>query len=294
MSEFLALQAQRDTEARREREDERRNSEARWNRIIELAIPVLGGVVTAVVGKPAANTDIPALINALKPAPDSSRGALKETLEIMTAMQGLMGGGGGSETADILRSVAGIATPALQAFLASKQAAPRVRVNAPRPPAPGAQPTTVVAAPVAPEPLKVKGMEPVREPVVLEMDRPSTVHVNPATQPGADLSQPSEVLSAQEQAMFEQVKPQVEILVGIAKADGDPVETADAFFENALLPLPDAGYSAACDFLEHPKFLTRAALFNSELMNYRPFFEAFQKRIVERIKLESGETSAPG
>jgi hypothetical protein len=269
---------------RQEAEDRRRAQEkADRKELLALIAPIAGSVITALLSRPGSPaTDLPALITALRPtvAPNPTAG-MKDMMEMLTMMKDLTGDGGGSETAEILKSVTGLAGPVLTALAQPRAPAPP-RVSSPTPP--GA-PLRVQGNPVATVP---SAGPPPAQPVVLPMDTPSRPHTNPATVAGVDLQAPSlPPLNQEQQTMFAELKLQVDALVQIAAGGADPVVVADTFFEQQMLAFDENAYGSFTEFLENPQFLQRIAIFNRDVMTHKDFFEAMRTRIMQRVKEES-------
>jgi hypothetical protein len=268
MQEFFALQEMREESRRKEderRRDEQERRDDKRNALILGALPTLGTVLTALLGR------APAPVVATPPPPDPIQ-SLKGLAELMVTMQSLVpqAGGGEDSLVSIIKAVAPHAGPVLSA-LAARQSAP-LRGAAPTP-APGSQPTVTV----------------IEEPKPLETvaPQPTSPQVTPHT--GVDLNVPSRPLTPEQRQMFAQLKPQVDTLVQIAREGGDALKVADTFFETTMLPLPDEGYDRLCEFFEDPKTLEHIAVLNTGVLEQRAFFETLQNRIKERIALESPE-----
>lgn len=267
LQEFFAMQEMREESRRKEderRRDEQERRDDKRNALILGALPTLGTILTAILGRPA--------VPVLPPAPPIDPVAsLKGMADLMLTMRDLVptsGGGGEDSLVSIIKAVAPHAGPVLAA-LAQRQAMRPLTV--PLTPAPGSQPTvTVVEDP---------------QPPVLEAAPQMVQGLPPHT--GVDLSTPSQPMTPEQRQMFAQLKPQVDTLVQIARDGGDATKVADTFFETTMLPLPDDGYDRLCEFFEDPKTLDHIAVLNTGVIEQRTFFETLQNRIKERIALES-------
>lgn len=306
LSEFMSAQEMRD-EKRREAEQRRADEEdrraerrAKENRDFILAIgavvaPVITAVVTRVAPTPAPATDVAALVTALrKDTPtESPISGMKGMLEIMTMMRELMPGGdsGGSDTVEMVKAVAGIAGPALQAFTANRAQntnRPRARVAVD----PTQQPSTVPVrpAPVTIEAVPVAAAPAVRQPVPGEAPtllQPSA----PSQNSGVDLSAPSQPMTVEQSNMFAQLKPQVDALVQMARDGQDATAVGDMFYDQYLSTADDDMYDRLCSLFENSATIDQIALFNTGVRELRPWFETLQAAIVKKIKLEEAQAT---
>lgn len=308
-SEFLTTQQRLDQQRRREederatREEQRAERRSKENRDFILAIgAVVAPVVTALVSRstpaaPAAQTDLAALVTALKPtsAPESPITSMKGMLEMMTMMKTIIAPEptGGSELAEIIQAVTPIAGPALQAF-ANRPPAPvqvRPRVIKPNPTAVPTTasarpaPVTIEATPVSNAPPLVRAPVPGEQPTILQPSQP--------TETGVDLSAPSQPLTMEQQSMFAQLKPQVDALVQMA-VDGQDAKAVGEMFYDTFLMAPtttDELYSQLCDLFEDEKTIDRIALFNKGVSAHRAWFVTLQETIVTKIKQEEAQAT---
>lgn len=279
MQQFFAMMDARDRAARREaqdREQQRELAEERSrktrNELITILAPIVApmgtALVTALAGRPVA--PIPPMADPVA--------SLKGLAELMVTMQSLVpqAGGGEDSLVSIIKAVAPHAGPVLSA-LAQRSAALTV---APRPPAPGSQPTQ--AAPVHIE------ATPIEVPAAQQVPAASQ---GPVPHTGVDLNAPSTVHSPERQQMFAQLKPQVDTLVQIAReGQVGATEVADSFFQTTMLRLDDDAYDQLCEFFEDPNSIDHIAVLNTGVREHRAFFETLQNRIKERIFAEAQES----
>lgn len=303
LAEFMTAQqridAQRRNEevARAQEEEKRAERRSKENRDFMLAIGALvSPIIAAVVQRTAPATpqpDIAALVTALrKDTPtENPISGMKGMLEIMTMMRELMpdGGGGGSETVEMVKAVAGIAGPALQAFTQNRQPVPvRPRVQRPDPTQQPSRPppVTIEATPVpTPIPKTAAPQVPGEQPTILQASSPSH-------QSGVDLSAPSQLMTPGEQSMFAQLKPQVDTLVQMARDGQDAIQVAEMFFDQFMSSAPDELYTQLCELFENPKTLDRMALFNKGVTELRPWFVTLQETVCHKIKQEEAQATA--
>lgn len=217
--------------------------------------------------------------------------SMKGMLEAMTMLDDLRGGGGGgrgsSETAEIIKAVAGVGTPLLQlAVQANAQKpppVPRPRVNAvPRP-----QPNPVPPAPL-PHAASVQGNTPpahAHAPVGVDLTRPSPLPPG-SLSPGPDINVPSNPHS-ETTVNFAETKARIDAFVAIAESGADPAAVADTFFQQEMMSLDDDAYSQLAANIDDPEFVNQISIFNSKVKEQRPFFEALRVRLSQRIDEES-------
>lgn len=214
-------------------------------------------------------------------APGSDLKSLLEGLALLDDLRGGRGGGG-SETADIIRAVSGIAGPTLQMIAASRanNPVPARRIAQPRAPVTVAQPAQPAPNPApnpAPTPLA---------------DFPGSTPTNPAPQGQPAVTDPNTPTDPQANNMFAQVKPQIDSLVQMAAQGADPLETANLFFDEVMLPLEDKEYGKICDLVMDTGFLGKISVFNPAVKQYAHFFTAMRDRIVARINEEDAASKA--
>jgi hypothetical protein len=280
MSEFLALQSQMDAKREERQRQDRKD-------FLALILPIAGQIATAVLGRPAgAAPDMAALITALRPvtSPPDPTSQMKGMVETMLLMRKLNGDGDGDSIGSIVAAVAPHAGPVLAALAARPQAAPqRQRIVRP---APGTQPTQPAAARISPASVQ-------QAPPLAAQAQP--VVVQPAHHTGVNLDAPTQPMTDETRHMFAQLKPQVDTLVTMARDGADPVETANVFFEQVMInPATDEGvYNRLCDLFENPNAITQIAIFNTGVKEQHVFFEAFQKRVMERIQAEDQAVQNP-
>lgn len=281
MAEWLAMQQQMEERREAREAERRRESESRMERLMGIFAPVLGTVVTAIMGRAApVAPDVAGLITALRPsiAPPDPAAQMKTTLETMVMMKKVMGDGGSDDSlSGIAAALAPYAGPVLTALASRPQPAMPVRK---RLPAPGAQPTPPPAAPVQ--------VVQVQTPVV----KPATAPGLPA-HTGVNLEAPSQPMTEQDRTMFAQLKPQVDALVTMAQQGADPIECANVFFETTMRNVDDSTYDKLCQFFDNPKAVDQISIFNTGVKDQRPFFEGFQKRMLEWIVSEDQAAQSP-
>lgn len=272
MSEWLAMQQQSEERRRAEERERDDRSEKRWMALAQLGIPVLGSIVSAVISRPA---------QAAIAGPDPIAG-MKAMAETLATLQGLTGGGdsGGDSLVEIIKAVAPHAGPALAALAArpsSMAVAPR---RAARVAAPGTQANRPLVQP-----------QTIQTPPMVANRQEQAVHNSVVEHTGVNLEAPSQPLSDQDRNMFAQLKPQVDALVTMAQQGADPIETANVFFDTVMINLEDTAYGTVANLFSDPNALTKIAIFNTGVKTYLPFFEGFQKRMIERIVAEDQEAS---
>lgn len=310
LAEFMTAQQRidnqrREADERRAREDEQRaERRSKENRDFILAIgAVVAPVITAVVGRvspvaPTQPVDIAGLVTALrKDTPtENPISGMKGMLEIMTMMRELMPGGdsGGSDTAEIVKAVAGIAGPALSAFTqARQQAAPaRARMNRPDPTQQPSQPVVIEATPVAqPRPVTVPA-QPVAPAQPVPGEAPTVLQASgPSIHSGVDLSAPSVPMTSEQSSMFAQLKPQVDALVQMARDGQDAAAVGELFYDQFLASTDDDTYDRLCSLFENPNTLNQIGLFNTGVKEFRPWFETLQATIIHKIKQEEAQAT---
>jgi hypothetical protein len=217
--------------------------------------------------------------------------SMKGMLEAMTMLDDLRGdrsgGRGGSETAEIIKAVAGVGTPllqlAVQANAHKPPVAPRPRLNPPRPPNPAPVPT---AAPVATGPGHTPPVRAPTAPVGVDLSRPSPLPPG-SLAPGPDIQQPSSPTRVETSVNFAETKARIDAFVEIARAGNDPVAVADTFFEQEMLALDDDPYAELAANIDDPEFVTHISIFNPGVMEHRAFFERLRERLSERLDLET-------
>lgn len=262
MQAWMAFQAQQDA---------KREERARQDRkeFLALALPIAGQIAAALIGRAApAQPDLAGLITALRPtvAPPDPMDSMRKMAETMAVLQKLNGGGDGDSISSIATALAPYAAPVLGALAARPSPAP-VRFRRPLPGSQPSRPAQVIEQPVVPPPSPV----------------PTPTHT------GVDLNAPSTAFTPEQQSMFAQVKPQVDSLVQMARENADPVEAANVFFELVMLneQTTDAAYNQIADLIMDSGALNKLAVLNTGVREYAPFFQAFQRRLSERILEET-------
>lgn len=308
MNEYLSAQERRDEKRREDEqrradeEDRRAERRSKENRDFILAIgAVVAPVVTALVTRvspPAEKTDIAALVTALrKDTPtENPISGMKGMLEVMTMMKELMPGGGdaggGSELAEIIKAVAPVATPVMQALAQRQpQAAPGrtplKRTDPTQQPSKPA-PVTIEATPV------VAPAQPAAASQVPQGEVPTMMQASgPSQNSGVDLSAPSQPMTPGEQTMFAQLKPQVDTLVQMARDGQDATAVGEMFYDQFLgtTAVTDDMYDQLCELFENPKTIDRLSLFNVGVKEFRPWFETLQATIIKKINDESAQST---
>jgi hypothetical protein len=249
-------------------EKQRASNSATWNKIAELAIPGMFTVLAALVSKGGGNqTDVAALITALKPAPQPSIGELTTALAGIQSLQGKPaselgglegllkaatllkefageGGGdkGGSNWLDVLREALKEAIPMARPVLEQAAANAAARMSAaqvviPTPvAAPPAAPRPVIAAPVTAAPVRQAPTAPVAAAA-------PPLNIKPTITEGEDMWQMAKPI----------IKDQVEKLIRWASEKKEPGLYAEVFVTE--LPQVVASYVSpqqALTWLQHP------------------------------------------
>jgi hypothetical protein len=191
----------------------------------------------------------------------SGVGDLKQLVETMALLDDMRGdraapsGDGGNNLAGILQAVSPMVAPLLQMAAANKAAQPA--------------PVAVVSR---------------RIPV----DRSAQPTPNPQARPTPQTAPPAQPqLSPEQQAMFAELKPVVDALVGTADNGAPAVDVANMFFEQSMMPLDDDGYTRLVNFLENPNSLKQLAFFSPGVNKHQQWFTDLRAQLLARISAES-------
>jgi hypothetical protein len=237
---------------------------------------LMAQLLPALIGRPAGGMDV------------SGLGAL---LDVATKIADLRGGGGsestGNDIVDTIRAIIPIAKPALEAIpaiLQSRAALPQARQPG------GATPALAGPSQGVPRPMPVPGVTPPRPASpppgsVPTQPAPAAVGVTPAPQIGD--------IPSEDQAMFAQLKPQIDSLCQMAAGGSDAIGAADLLFDNVIMELADDVYAKLADLIEGPNFITQAAVFNPAVLTHQAWFQQFQQQISKRYDDEEKPESVP-
>ena len=228
---------------------------------------------------------LPALAGRPAPAagadPFANMTGLLDVAERLADMRGGGNEGGGGDDnsfAGILRAIAPLAKPALEALpaIAAMQAArPQPArlppVGATRAPPPGSVPTG------PPNPAA---------PSVPTAPQTPTIPVQTI--------QPTDIPS-QDAQMLAQLKPQIDSLVQMAEAGSDPIGAADLIFEQVLLDprLSEDDFEKLASFVDSPTFVNYVIVMNPAARPHAPWFESFKNQIVKRLSEETETIDTP-
>ena len=210
-------------------------------------------------------------MQAVKPATSTGgMGSLKEMVEVMTMLNDMRGdsGGGGDDNglAGIVKALAPMAGPVFQLAANAQTANIEAARRAPQRralPAPAVAPASGPAPAARPAP-------PVQAPV------------NPAPQVPNNTGEP----------MLAELSATVAALVQIAEAGTEPIDAANLFFDETLLPLPDNGYEQMCTFVADPNAINKLGMLNKGVAAHREWFEKCLARVRERIAEENAAAAA--
>lgn len=274
-------------------EKQRAAASATWSKVAELAIPGVFTVLAAVLGKSGGNTDIAALITALKPAAPPTLAELTSTLAGIQSLQGkpatelsglenmfkamaLMrefaesgGDKGGAGWLDVLRDVVKEVSPVARPMLEQAAAAAAARAASIAP----AGPQLPAPAPVA-------------------MPSPVHVHVPPAAPPTpapAAAAAAPELTMTEGTDMWTMAKPiitaQVAKLVAWAAEKKRPDLYAEVFFSE--LPQVVAQYvtpDQALQWLRFPDWWTVVKQHYPELEPHYAWLDQFRGELILLIE----------
>jgi hypothetical protein len=230
---------------------------------------------------------LPALVGRPAPAASDPFTGIAGIFDVAERLSDLRGGGGESggdnnSVASIIRAIAPLAKPALEALpaIASMQAANRPPALAPaparagppgsgttagtqRPPPPGSvptQPTPPKAAPAPPGP---------------------TIH--PTDIPSGD------------SAVLAQLKPQIDSLVAMATQGSDATGAADLIFDQVLSDprLDEKDFEKIAEFIESDNFTKYVIVMNPAAAPLKDWFDAFKAQIVKRLDEAETDSSTP-
>lgn len=222
---------------------------------------------------------LPALAGRPAPAgggdPFASLGGLIDVAERLSEMKGGGGGSGDDDSwAGILRAIAPLAKPALEALpaIAAMRPAPRV-IPAPAPAAPKVlAPGSTPTAPTTPH----AGTADWRPP-------PSPANATNLTD-----------LPSEESAMLAQMKPQIDSLVAMAQQGSDATGAADLIFDQVFMDprLPEDAYEKLAGFIDSEKFVPYVVIMNPAAKPHGAWFETFKIQIVKRLLEETAAADA--
>jgi hypothetical protein len=223
---------------------------------------------------------LPALVGRPAPAagadPFQSVGSLLDVAERLSDMRGggeHTSGGDDNSFAGILRAIAPLAKPALEALpaIAAMQAANR----------PPARPAALVQQrPQAP----ASGSAPTAAP------QPATA-MPPASGP---ILQPTDIPSGDSQ-MLAQLKPQIDALVSMAEQNSDPTGAADLIFDQVFLDpnLPEELFEKLAGFVDSDTFVKYVVVMNPAAKPHIAWFDAFKTQVVKRLEAETTSVDQP-
>jgi hypothetical protein len=214
---------------------------------------------------------IPALVGRPVPAADNTFSQLSGLVDVFGKLQDLRGGGeggggdGDDSVAGIIRSLVPVVRPALEAIPAIAAMRPQI------------------AAPARAQPQLPPNARPQGAP-------PGSV---PTQQPTAAAPAPGNLtdIPSGDEAMFRELKPQIDTLVEMAGQGSDADGAADLLFDQVIMGLPDEYYEKIGDLIGGPNFVTQAAVFNPKVNAHADWFKKFQARIVARYEAEDTAAS---
>jgi hypothetical protein len=212
---------------------------------------------------------LPALAGRPAPAASDPFTGIAGIFDVAERLSDLRGGGerGGDDNslAGIIRAVAPLAKPALEALpaIASMQAA-----NRPAPVQPAARPP-VAAAPRPPPP----GSVPTQTQPTAQPTQPTAAPIHPTDIPSGDAS------------MIAQLKPQIDSLVAMAAQGSDATGAADLIFDQIFMEpnLPEELYEKLANFIDSPTFVQYVIVMNPAAKPFSAWFDAFKVQIVKRL-----------
>jgi hypothetical protein len=239
----------------------------------------------------AMNAPMMAMLQSLLPAlagrpaaaggdPFAGMTGLLDVVERVSEMRGGEGGGGDENSlVGILKAIAPLAKPALEALPAI------AAMNAARAPAPAR-----LVAPAGPRP-PPPGSVPTAAPVPASVPTP-TPAARPA--PVAPIIHPTDIPSGDSQ-MLAQLKPQIDSLVQMAEAGSDPIGAADLIFDQVFLDpnLPDEIFEKLAGFVDSQTFVNYVIVMNPLARPHSAWFETFKTQIVKRLVDETETIDTP-
>jgi len=289
---------------RRERERKAESSD-KIGRIAELAIPLLGSVLTAFISR-SSGPDLGMLITALKPAPGPTLGDLSQAmvnmkalnapsgetkdpietvLRIFEAAQDMKSGGankGDTNWLDIVKEVVNQAGPAVGPVLAGLQQAAAARAaasqgNVPR--------VTVSASASAPQLSAVP-------PVLNGSAGPAGVLSPESTTNGVAATNGGTQNGSGQVDMLKLAEPMIRAKLALAAkwavADRDPVTYAQVFLDE--LPSNIASFISqqqALEYLVHPDWFKVICEREPALTPYQEWCDEFRMELIEILKPQS-------
>ena len=93
--------------------------------------------------------------------------------------------------------------------------------------------------------------------------------------------------------MLQQLKPQVDSLVEMAKQGSDATATADLVFDQVFATLTDEDYERLANFVDNPQFLNYVGIINPLAKNHADWFASFQKQIVKHLNVDETQQPTP-
>lgn len=252
---------------------------------------VMGEIQKMMAFSQAMNAPMMAMLQSLLPAlagrpapaaggdPFASMTGLLDVAERLSDMRAGGGGDGGggddNSLAGILRAIAPLAKPALEALpaIAAMQAARQpAPIRLPAPARPPAGPSVPTAAP-APQAAPVPQTPPAAAgPTIQLTDLPSG-----------------------DAAMLAQLKPQIDSLVQMAEAGSDPTGAADLIFEQVMLDprLSEEDFDKLASFVDSPTFVNYVIVMSPTARAHSAWFETFKTQIVKRLSEETETIDTP-
>lgn len=226
---------------------------------------------------------LPALAGRPAPAagadPYANMTGLLDVAERLSEMRGGEGGGGGDDNslAGILRAIAPLAKPALEALPAI------AAMSAARQPAPAR-----LVAPARPAP---PGSVPTAQSTPAPTNAPKSTPAPIAATPTIQLTD----IPSGDSQMLAQLKPQIDSLVQMAEAGSDPIGSADLIFDQVFLDpnLPDEIFEKLAGFVDSPTFVNYVIVMNPGARPHSAWFETFKTQIVKRLVEETETIDTP-
>lgn len=293
---FMEYLEKRESERRKEQSD-------KWGRIVEISIPVLGTVFTAIMSR-GNGPDLTALITALKPPPaptmqditatlanlkalnappENSSSSIDSIVKIMEVVkdfsEGKETGPKESNWIDLLRDLAQSAPVALKPLIEAMQAQATIRAQA----AQGVRPTVVATPPASAPQLKPASVP----------GPTGTASVQPAAPGTAPIAAASSGQSGDDMMMF--IKPMIsaklKILLGWARANRDPIVYAQVFCdehvpENIADFLPQ---EKVLEYLKNEKWFEFVCAEEPGFAEHKEWCEDFRTELIEIASITGEE-----